>query len=411
VNISEPVERARLENLLRQSADALKALDVKDSHSGQASCGGSQRALEPFPAPPYFNLESLEALLRHCADAGASGIHFGPGMPVTVSIHGRMESITQRALSNPECATIAKCLHNDEAPALVLSRKPVRSAYAFHYRGRPYRFRLQMTAVEENFHDAVHIVARVLPPAPPSFTDLNLPQELQDALLRYREGMIVVSGPTASGKTTLLASVLLELANCQPLNILTYEEPIEYVHRTCLPNGSVILATEIGRHVDDWETAVTTALRREPHIILVGELLDQPTLMAIQRLSMTGHLCLTTLHATGFAATLNMLFNLFPEAQRKQALRGLLQEVRLIISQRLIPCTDGTRTAVWEYLEFKPAVVERLLDTDNIQLTSKMILPDYGYRFKNALDAKLDAGLITDEVYRWGLRELCGIIF
>jgi defect-in-organelle-trafficking protein DotB len=358
------------------------------------------------PEPARWYAEPLKQLLIHCADQGASGVHIAPLTPITVSHLGRLMPATSRALTHEEAASLAVALHNAQAPALVLSGQPLDGRYVLRLPHRVYRFRYNLSAVEKNQRAGVHAAIRVLYQDAPTFEWLGLPEPLQQALLEPLEGLMIVSGPTGSGKTTLLASVIQRLACLRAINILTLEDPIEYQHPSYWASGSAIHQSEYGRDFRDWSSAVRAAVRREPHVLLLGEMRDEATLMAMIQLCLTGHLCLTTWHGSGVVKTLSRLESMLPEGYRRQGWQDLLLALRLIVSQRLVPTLEGGRHAVWEYLRFTPEYIDQLKDADDFRQITRALLAAHGHPFGDSLLALYQEKVISDAVYDQFMKEL-----
>jgi defect in organelle trafficking protein DotB len=277
-----------------------------------------------------------------------------------------------------------------------------------HYEVRPnrterYRFRVNGTACLVEGHSAIQITIRTIPTDPPSLDSMNLPQNILDAIAPH-QGVVYITGATGSGKSTLLASIIRNIAEDIESNrkILTYESPIEFVYDNLKTSSAVISQSEIPRHLPTFAAGVRNALRRKPHLILVGESRDAETISAVMEAAMTGHPVYTTLHSNGVSETIRRLVNTFPAQERHGRTIDLFESIRLVIWQQLVPSTDGKRVALREYLVFNENIRDQLLDAPLEQVTAKtrQLLKKYGQTME--VDAKnhLKNGIISERTYQ-----------
>lgn len=204
--------------------------------------------------------------------------------------------------------------------------------------------------------DGVAITLRLIPLQIPSLMDLQLPTVLS-ALIQRKQGLILVTGPTGSGKSTTLAAMISEMNQSMARHIITIEDPIEYVFE---PVRCLITQREVGRHVHDFSSAVRAALRADPDVILVGEIRDQKTLKAAMHAAQTGHLVLGTLHARNAIATIDRLIGLDGMVQSADTRKQFLELSVAVIAQQLITTYSGSRRAVLEVLINTPAIQDYL---------------------------------------------------
>ena len=194
----------------------------------------------------------------------------------------------------------------------------------------------------------------------PSFDEVGLPDSVRSLADEHR-GLILVTGPTGSGKTTTLAAMLDYINQTKPVHIVTIEDPIEVLHRDAMAS---INQREVGNDTQDFLSALRAALRQDPDVILIGEMRDTETVRAAIQAAETGHLVLSTLHTVDATETINRIIDFFPPYQQKQVRLALAGTLRGIVCQRLVPTLDGGRTPALEILVNTGRVAERIADPD-----------------------------------------------
>jgi defect in organelle trafficking protein DotB len=358
-----------------------------------------------FPQEPIrLSIESTNEILMHCVKLGASDITFQTGEPIFAEIYGRICKVTRRSIANTEVGDIINEIYGPNGTAQLMSGKDVDT----HYEIRPnrsdrYRFRINATACQVEGHDGIQITARTIPTDPPTMASMNLPQNVVDAIAP-EQGVVYITGATGSGKSTLLAAVIRAIAEDANSNrkILTYEAPIEFVYDNISMTSAIVSQSEIPRHLPSFATGVRNALRRKPRLILVGEARDPETISAVMEAAMTGHPVYTTLHSNGVAETIRRLVTTFPSQERQSRVIDIIETVRLVISQRLVPTVDNKRVALREYLIFDEKIRDILLETDldNITATVRKMVREHGQHMESDAHKKLADGLITERTYR-----------
>lgn len=359
-----------------------------------------------FPDEPIrFTAACLTRLLIHCQKVvAASDITLQTGEPVFAESYGRLHRITQRKLSNTEVSEILNLIYGPNGSAQILSGIDIDTHYEFRpNRNERYRFRVNGTGCLVEGHDAIQLSFRAIPNTPPKLSDLNLEPQLVDALAPL-QGIVYVTGATGSGKTTLLAAIIRDLAEKEDSHrkILTYEAPIEFVYDSIAMPTAMISQSEIPRHLPSFAAGVRNALRRKPRLILVGESRDPETIGASIEAALTGHPVYTTLHSNGVAETLRRLVNSFPAEEAKARMIDIIETLRVVIWQQLVPSVDGKRIALREFLIFNQNLRDNLLDTtfENISATTRRLLRDYGQSMSFDAKRKFDAGLINERVFK-----------
>ena len=346
----------------------------------------------------------LSFLFFYCQKLAASDITLQTGEPVFAEVYGRLLRITQRKLSNTEVAEILNLIYGPNGSAQILSGVDIDTHYEFRpNRNERYRFRVNATGCLVAGHDAIQISFRTIPSTPPKMSDLNLEPQLVDALAPA-QGIVYVTGATGSGKTTLLAAIIRDLAEKTESHrkILSYEAPIEFVYDTITMPSAIISQSEIPRHLPSFAAGVRNALRRKPRLILVGEARDPETISASIEAALTGHPVYTTLHSNGVAETLRRLVNSFPADEVKARMIDIIETIRVVIWQQLVPSLDGKRIALREFLIFDEKLRDILLDSklENISAITRHLLKEYGQPMSLDAKRKFDAGLISERDYK-----------
>lgn len=353
--------------------------------------------------PVRFTTAHLNLLLGHCTRLNASDITFQTGEPVYAEVYGQLFRVTNRRLSNTEVGEILNAIYGPNGTTQILSGADVDTHYEFHpTRSERYRYRVNGTGCMVEGHDALQVTLRTIPTTPPKLSDLNLEPEIVNAIAPY-QGVVYVTGATGSGKSTLLASIIRELAEKSDSNrkILTYEAPIEFVYDAIEMPSSIVSQSEIPRHLPTFAAGVRNALRRKPRLILVGEARDPETISAALEAALTGHPVYTTLHTNGVAETMRRLVTAFPADERHGRTIDIIETIRLVIWQQLVPTVDGKRVALREFLVFNEKVRDILLESELEQVTAvtRRLLKEYGQPMAIDAKRKFDAGIISERDY------------
>lgn len=358
-----------------------------------------------FPQEPIrLTVDATNAILIHCVKSGASDITFQTGEPIFAEIFGKLKKVTRRKLSNTEVGEIINEMYGPNGTAQIMSGKDVDTHYEIRpSRSERYRFRINATGCQVEGHDGIQITARTIPGDPPTLASMQLPKEILDALMP-EQGVVYITGATGSGKSTLLAAVIRDISENVESHrkILTYEAPIEFVYDSVEKTSSIVSQSEIPRHLPSFASGVRNALRRKPRLILVGEARDPETISAVMEAAMTGHPVYTTLHSNGVAETVRRLVTTFPAEERSGRTIDIVETIRLVVSQRLIPTVDDKRVALREYLVFDEPIRDALLDCDPINITAlvRKLVREKGRTMEADAKEKFDAGIISERNYR-----------
>jgi twitching motility protein PilT len=293
-------------------------------------------------AVPITTPDLLAAMLR--TSPKISDLFFSPGKPPLVEISGKLAPAgATRVLTNDDTRRIGSDLIGGNQEAID-NLKQLGSCDVSYSLSGAHRFRVNVFMQR----GSCAIVMRVIPSKIPDFATLNLPDEL-GKIVELRNGIVLVTGPTGSGKSSTLAAIIDKINKEQSYHVLTIEDPIEFLHphKNCIVNQR-----ELHSDTPSFALALRAALRQAPKVILVGEMRDKETIEIAMEAAETGHLVLSTLHTIDASKTVERIVGAFPMAEQHTLRNRLAKSFRYIISQRLIPRKDGTgRIAVIEILK------------------------------------------------------------
>lgn len=353
--------------------------------------------------PLRFGPQELDKLLAHCIDVNTSDVTIQTNDVVFAEIYGRLVRVTKRELSNTEVSDIINGIYGQNGTAQLLSGHDLDTHYEYRpSRGIRHRFRVNATSCQVSGHDGIQITLRTIPYEPPKLDTMDLQPTILNAIAPH-QGIVYVTGATGSGKSTLLASIIRELTERADGNrkVLTYESPIEFVYDMLEKPTSIVSQVEIPRHLPSFAAGVRNALRRKPGLILVGESRDAETIAASIEAALTGHPVYTTLHSNGVPETIRRLVTSFPAEERAGRIIDILETIRLVIWQKLVPTVDGKRVALREYLVFDEETRDALITApaDQIIKRTRELLHSHGQPMIIDAKQKLDAGTIPQREY------------
>jgi len=289
---------------------------------------------------------AFESLLAEMKDRGASDLLIVAGMPPVFRIDGRLQQqLDREAMSAEEVRIMLATVTTGRLRERIESD----GAADLSLRASGMRFRVNVHRQRGTLAASV----RALPTAVPTLTQLELPASLAE-LMKPTRGLVLLCGPTGSGKTTTLAALVGEINRTAARHIITIEDPIEYEHRNA---SSVIEQVEVGRDAPSFAAALRAALRQDPDVILVGEMRDLETVSTALTAAETGHLILATLHTSDAAQAIHRIVDVFPPQQQMQIRHQLALSLNAIVCQHLVPRSDGAgRAAAVEVLLANHAV-------------------------------------------------------
>ena len=306
----------------------------------------------------------MDELLQATIDEGGSDLHVRAYVPPTLRVHGELLPLADEPLSEDDTLALCKEIATDEQMAEVEKNGGADFALA-HPDGT--RFRVSIFKERKRYG----AVLRQIPNTLMSLEKLGLPPVVKELLWKPR-GLILVTGPTGSGKSTTLASMLDVINHERSVHIITIEDPIEFYHKSA---KSLVTQREVGDDVPSFAEAIRRALRQDPDVILVGEMRDLETIGAAITAAETGHLVFGTLHTTGAAETIDRIVDAFPTDQQEQVRTQLSVGLQAVISQILLPKLDANgevhgRIAAFEIMLATPSIRSRIRDNKTFQIRS-----------------------------------------
>ena len=341
--------RTRAEEVMRDMAERLH---VEVEKSEAAAPGSGKRHKRP-----------VDQLLADIREMGASDVHISVGEPPFVRFSGELRRLEgAETLSEEDTDAWIQSILNDRQKKILAESGEIDFCHAIpevgRYRANAFRQRKGMCAT-----------FRTIPNLPPTFADLRLPGQLTQ-LLDYHQGIIVVSGPAGSGKSTTLAAIINLINESKSEHILTLEDPIEFVHPV---KQSLVNQREVGKHTASFARALRGALREDPDVIMVGEMRDVETIRMSLMAAETGHLVIATLHTTSAIQTVERLIGAFPPEEQAQVRMGLSESLKYVCCQSLVRRKDGKgRVGVFEVLKGTFSVGNLIRDDKTFQIPSMM---------------------------------------
>ena len=305
-------------------------------------------------------MAKIDALFKMMKEQGASDLHLSSDNPPIFRQHGEMVRLQFKPLSHEELIPILYEILNDEQRAQFEATNDLDFAYAVPDLAR-FRGNIMMT------HRGVAAVFRIIPATILSADQLNLPEGVR-RMTQFKKGLVLVTGPTGSGKSTTLAA-LIDLINAtRKEHILTLEDPLEFIHEN---KQSLLNQRQIGAHTNSFASALRAALREDPDIILVGEMRDLETIQLAMSAAETGHLVFGTLHTNTAAKTIDRIIDVFPKESQDQVRTMLSESLKGVVCQQLLKTADGHgRVAALEIMLGTPAIANLIREGKTFQIPS-----------------------------------------
>ncbi len=331
-------------------------------------------------------------MVKQAVESGASDIHMSAGNCPAYRLHGVMRYWEGDPLTDEDVTYMISQVLNKERFDTFMETCDVDGAATIEGCSR---FRVNAFRTR----NGASLVLRVINSTTPELDELNLPASVAK-ILELKEGLVLVTGPTGSGKSTTLAAIVHQINRERNLNIVTIEDPEEYLHR---PIGCVINQREVGPDTRSYHSALRAVLREDPDIIQIGEIRDFESVSIALTAAETGHLVFSTLHTEGAAKTIDRLVDMYPASQQRQALGQISTSLKAVVSQRLLPRADRPgRIGAFEIMfvnsaianlirENKIAMVEQTIETSKAQ----------GMITRNkSIQMLLDRGFISEQTAR-----------
>jgi len=335
-------------------------------------------------------MANVHEYLRFLVDEKASDLHVKAGGPPYVRLNGQLRVTEFPALTATDCDQAAHDLMDEEQARRFEEKGEVDFAYSEQGLGR---FRINVFRQR----GSIGIACRRVLPGSPAFETLGLPPVVQ-TLADEQRGLILVTGPTSSGKTTTTGAIINHINHTRSCHILTIEDPIEILHQDQL---AIVNQREIGQDTADFHIALRSAMRQDPDVIFVGEIRDSETVKVALQAAETGHLVVSTLHTTDVSETVNRIIDFFPPHQQKQTRVSLAASLKGIISQRLLPRKDGKgRIPAVEGLVMNGRIHDLVLNPEQTHMIHDIVAESsfYGMQtFDQALLNLYRSGLVTLE--------------
>lgn len=331
-------------------------------------------------------MAEIDKLFKLMVQQNASDMHLSAGTAPYFRIHGEMVSLNHPPLQNEAIQALVFEILNEKQKRQFVDTWELDTSYQIKGTGR---FRVNIFMQRRGIGG----VFRVIPEQVKSAKELNLPQMILD-LIDTPRGLVLVTGPTGSGKSTTLASLIHEINMTRKEHIITIEDPIEFVHENKM---SLINQREVHNHTKSFNNALKAALREDPDIILVGELRDLETIQLAMTAAETGHLVFATLHTNNAPKTVDRIIDVFPQQQQSQVRVMLSESLRGVIAQTLFPRVDQPgRIAAYEVLTNSHAVANLIRESKTHQIPSIMQTQmDAGnMTFEHHLKKLVDAGKV-----------------
>jgi twitching motility protein PilT len=306
-----------------------------------------------------MNKQAITQVFTRAVELKASDVHLGVGSPILFRIDGVLTPQTQSILGPQEAEELIAAALEPATYTRLQQQREVDASFTL-----PTGERVRINCLYERGH--LSLVGRIITNEIPGLQELML-EEISSHFATIREGLVLFTGPTGSGKSTSLASIIQNILNTRPVNTITLEDPIEYLFQ---PGAGVIRQRQFGEDFVSFPDALKHVLRQDPNVVLVGEMRDPETISAALTLAETGHLIFATLHTPNTTQTVDRIIDVFPPYQQPQVRSQLSMSLKAVVAQRLVPKVGGGRVAVREMLLNNPAVANIIRDNRTPELKS-----------------------------------------
>ena len=330
----------------------------------------------------------ITELLAFTMQSKGSDLHLSSGNPPLLRISGDLKPLKSPPLSGDEVKAILYSIMTEEQRSDYEEERDLDFAIAF---GESARFRVNAF----NINRGPAAVFRTIPTVIPSLDELNAPDIFRQ-FAEFEKGLVLVTGPTGSGKSTTLSAMINHINKNYHKHILTVEDPVEFVHKS---DKSLVNHREVGKHTKSFARALKSALREDPDVILVGEMRDHETIGLALTAAETGHLVMGTLHTSSAAKTIDRIIDVFPAGDKEMVRSMLAGSVQAIISQILMKKIGGGRVAAHDILVGTSAVRNLIRENKVPQITSMMQIGQrYGMQtMEDSVKSLVQRGLVSPE--------------
>ncbi|MDP3269828.1 MAG: type IV pilus twitching motility protein PilT [Legionella sp.] len=303
----------------------------------------------------------IEQLMAYAVQQKSSDLHLSSGMPPLMRIHGELQTMDLPPLSADCITTLLHDLLNENQKIHLSENLEIDFSFTT---SNLARVRINV------FYQSRGIAAvfRIIPDIIPTIEDLNLPPVIEE-MTQCPNGLVLVTGPTGSGKSTTLAAIINQINSSRPLHVLTIEDPIEFVH---VSKKSLITQREVHHHTLSFHSALRAALREDPDVIMLGELRDLETIRLALTAAETGHLVIATLHTSSAVKAISRIIDVFPAEEKSMVRSQLSESLQLVIAQKLVRTINPGRVAVVEILRCTSAIRNLIREDKLPQIYSAM---------------------------------------
>jgi twitching motility protein PilT len=321
-------------------------------------------------------MAKIDEFFRFMKEQNASDLHVTTGETPCLRLHGEIVKLNHPALTSQDAQNLIFEILTDKQKKQFIEQWELDCSYSVEGCGR---FRVNVFMQRKG----LGAVFRIIPTKIPSLTELGMPSSLLE-IINVHKGLILVTGPTGSGKSTTLAALIDHINNTESTHILTVEDPIEFVHDN---KKSIVNQREVGGHTKTFSNALKAALREDPDVILVGEMRDLETISLAMTAAETGHLVFGTLHTNSAPKTIDRIIDVFPQEQQPQIRVMLSESLRGVIAQTLFPRQDK---------KGRIAAIEVMLNTTAV---ANLIREGKTFQIPSAMQTGKGQGMITFEMY------------
>ena len=330
----------------------------------------------------------LKSYFKEAVKQEASDLHLVGGEVPTIRIEGELKALDEKPLDNKDLMAGIEAMLTKEQQTKYSEEKELELGYQLD----DIRFRVNLHQQSEN----IGLSARLIPTEIPTPEDLRFEPALLD-MTNLLDGLVLVTGPTESGKTTTIASMIEEINKTRKAHIITIEDPVEFIYKD---KKSLIEQREIGVDTNSFANALKHVLRQDPNVILVGEMRDPETISTVLTAAETGHLVFSTLHTLSAAEAIERIVDVFEGSKQKQILIQLSSVLRGVVAQQLLPSKDGGRVPAREILINTPAVSNLVRNNEigQIKSTIQTGVKEGMSTMENSVKKLLKEGLITEEI-------------
>lgn len=319
---------------------------------------------------------NIHDILQQLVELAGSDIHILVGTAPMLRVDGVLKAVEGvPALGPEETEKLIIPLLSQEQRDYILVNKELDFGYQFKNLGR---FRINVYHAQ----GALAAALRLIPTRIKSLEELSMPPVMKQ-FGEYRQGLVLLTGPTGEGKSTTLAAIIDQINTNRSEHILTIEDPVEFIHA---PKKSIISQREINQDTHGWDIALRSALREDPNVVLVGEMRDFETIAAAITIAETGHLVFATLHTASAAQTVDRIIDVFPAHQQGQVRQQLAATLKVVASQRLLPNLQGGRIAAMEIMISNPAI-------------QNLIREGKSHQIDNVIQTSADVGMMLIETH------------